>query len=665
MSNQGQDRLDIVRGGGRVQRFTQDSPILPDVWSHFLTDVVHEDPRPELLIAAHTPIAPGQVAKHLRELAGGGKVPDGKELRFIYNHSVVQTGLSFRELVTLVLPLSAWWQRVVNPVLSKIQAKNLEKLKIEISEDNENPWERSLTARVGRRRIPLSGKLVWTFSVIGYGLLLEDKDEEVDWSQGATKVLGDHSEQIFAKAVEAISAAVDLHGDAHGVMPKLRSVYSVSMNRRSSTSLHHSAKTLKAKAACHVFEIQCDKLGWAVLDSGIDATHKAFAVEEKKQKAGKEANESEGKKDALPKRAKKVPARKGVEGQAEAFESRVYETYDFVRLKEILLLATTPGKKAVEELQTRYGIDEEQAERLQEDYQEGRDLDWEEMEKHIEIRHVDGEYEVPGHPHGTHVAGILGGDVAESERCEEDGEEKSCGICRDIKILDLRVLDDKGEGDEFTLVSAMQFVRYLRRRKQTPDIVGANISISIPHSARDYACGRTEVCLEAERLVRSGVVTVVAAGNLGLSQSDKAGAVAEGAFKDMTITDPGNTEMVITVGSTHRELPHDYGISFFSSRGPTGDGRLKPDVVAPGEKIYAPVPGKDGQRGCFESMDGTSMAAPHVSGAAALVMAYHPDLVGKPEEVKRILCETATDLGRERYFQGHGLVDVLRAIQSR
>jgi len=122
---------------------------------------------------------------------------------------------------------------------------------------------------------------------------------------------------------------------------------------------------------------------------------------------------------------------------------------------------------------------------------------------------------------------------------------------------------------------------------------------------------------------------------------------------------------VITVGSTHRELPHDYGVSFFSSRGPTGDGRMKPDVVAPGEKIYAPVPNQEGQLGNYESMDGTSMAAPHVSGAAALVMAYHRDLIGKPEEVKRILCETATDLGRERYFQGHGLVDTLRAIQSR
>jgi subtilisin family serine protease len=66
----------------------------------------------------------------------------------------------------------------------------------------------------------------------------------------------------------------------------------------------------------------------------------------------------------------------------------------------------------------------------------------------------------------------------------------------------------------------------------------------------------------------------------------------------------------------------------------------------------------------YEVMDGTSMAAPHVSGAAALLLARHRELIGHPARVKKILCDTATDLGRERYFQGHGLVDVLRAIGS-
>jgi serine protease AprX len=58
------------------------------------------------------------------------------------------------------------------------------------------------------------------------------------------------------------------------------------------------------------------------------------------------------------------------------------------------------------------------------------------------------------------------------------------------------------------------------------------------------------------------------------------------------------------------------------------------------------------------------MAAAHVSGCAALLMARHRELIGKPDEVKRILMQTATDLHRDRSFQGAGLVDALRAVQS-
>jgi hypothetical protein len=106
-------------------------------------------------------------------------------------------------------------------------------------------------------------------------------------------------------------------------------------------------------------------------------------------------------------------------------------------------------------------------------------------------------------------------------------------------------------------------------------------------------------------------------------------------------------------------MPHNYGVSYFSSRGPTGDGRSKPDLVAPGERIDS-----CSLDGYVETMDGTSMAAPHVSGAAALLMSRHRELIGHPRRVKDILCQTATDLGRERRFQGAGMVDVLRAIQS-
>src|SRR4029079_4270969 len=105
-----------------------------------------------------------------------------------------------------------------------------------------------------------------------------------------------------------------------------------------------------------------------------------------------------------------------------------------------------------------------------------------------------------------------------------------------------------------------------------------------------------------------------------------------------SITHPGNADGVITVGSTHRFWPHTYGVSFFSSRGPTGDGRIKPDLVAPGERIRATLMG-----GGWGDLDGTSMAAPHVSGAAAMLMARYSELIGQPRRIKSILLKTATD----------------------
>ena len=100
------------------------------------------------------------------------------------------------------------------------------------------------------------------------------------------------------------------------------------------------------------------------------------------------------------------------------------------------------------------------------------------------------------------------------------------------------------------------------------------------------------------------------------------------------------------MGSTHKYEPHAYGVSYFSSRGPTADGRMKPDLVAPGERIESALP--QDEKG---ALDGTSQAAPHVSAAAAMLMARYPELNREPRRIKQILCDTATDLGRERAFQ--------------
>ena len=86
---------------------------------------------------------------------------------------------------------------------------------------------------------------------------------------------------------------------------------------------------------------------------------------------------------------------------------------------------------------------------------------------------------------------------------------------------------------------------------------------------------------------------------------------------------------------------------------------MKPDLVAPGKKIRSAAPSAK-----EKVLNGTSMAAPHVSGAIALLMSRHTEFIGDPASIKRILCESATDLGRDKYFQGASLLDVLRALQS-
>jgi len=172
------------------------------------------------------------------------------------------------------------------------------------------------------------------------------------------------------------------------------------------------------------------------------------------------------------------------------------------------------------------------------------------------------------------------------------------------------------------------------------------------------------------------VVVVAAAGNTGYGSVSTSQRVAK-IYLSNSINDPGNAEHAITVGSTHRDSPHTYGVSYFSSKGPTGDGRLKPDLVAPGERITSCAGGQQAAKaraklghdantlGAYYIEDsGTSMAAPHVSGAIAAFLSIRQEFVGRPLDVKKILVDAATPLGRERYFEGRGLVDLMRAIQS-
>jgi subtilisin family serine protease len=94
--------------------------------------------------------------------------------------------------------------------------------------------------------------------------------------------------------------------------------------------------------------------------------------------------------------------------------------------------------------------------------------------------------------------------------------------------------------------------------------------------------------------------------------------------------------------------------------------------VAPGERITSCAAGKklkdagkvaDGAAYYIDDT-GTSMAAPHVSGAVAAFLSIRQEFIGRPLEVKKIFLDSATPLGRERYFEGHGLLDLMRALQS-
>lgn len=314
--------------------------------------------------------------------------------------------------------------------------------------------------------------------------------------------------------------------------------------------------------------------------------------------------------------------------------------------------------------------------------------------------------------HGTHVAGIIAGAtpcdpptmgettprprapgaVRLSRRRNETKSVRLhaepldhglAGVAPRCRLVSLKVLNAAGKGDESALLAALDHVDALNADGQRIRIHGVNISIGYPFEAEWYAAGQSPVCVAVDRLVGHGVIVVVSAGNEGSVLIRPEGADGNKRIGlDQSISDPGNAARVITVGSTHAEAPHTYGVSYFSSRGPTADGRAKPDLVAPGERIvscaspatvlaassderlverFTPETGV----AYYREESGTSMAAPHVSGACAAFLSIHKEFVGQPDAVKAVLLESATDLNRKRDFQGAGLLDLLRAIQSR
>jgi len=425
-----------------------------------------------------------------------------------------------------------------------------------------------------------------------------------------------------------------------------RSIYRIWPDFKVKALLMKSISTVKADAALNSFATTGDNIVWAIMDSGIDGTHPHF------------------------------------------------EKHDNLNLARIPPLAhrdfTTLSGDALGALTDKFG-------------------------------------------HGTHVAGIVAGEMtpaegridAETRYRDEKGEVRELtdhpkvmsGMAPRCKLLSLKVLDEAGEGDVSNLIAAIEAIQEINGNGRYIRIHGVNMSVGYDFEPEWFACGQSPLCVEVDRLVKSGVVVVAAAGNTGYgwAQTTFRGPVSAGL--GLTINDPGNAELAVTVGSTHRDMPHVYGVSYFSSKGPTGDGRPKPDLVAPGEKIVSCASGwrkedpadpdlaravaankaraaalgkiqkdrgspksgpKSGKKasgaatpgrkvdaiGKYKEDSGTSMAAPHVSGVIAAFLSVRREFIGRPEKVKEVFLATATDLKRDSYFQGHGLVDLMRAIQS-
>jgi hypothetical protein len=232
--------------------------------------------------------------------------------------------------------------------------------------------------------------------------------------------------------------------------------------------------------------------------------------------------------------------------------------------------------------------------------------------------------------HGTHVASIAAGTGAKS-----GGRFK--GVAFGAQILDGKVLNDFGGGQESWIIAGMQWAA-----EQGAKV--ANLSLGGDDSASIDPLEEAVNNLSAQ----FGILYVIAAGNSGSAPE--------------TVGSPGSADAALTVGAVDR----DDSIAPFSSRGPrVGDGAVKPDITAPGVGIVAAkaangfigTPAADG----YVSLSGTSMATPHVAGSVALIAQQHPTWTGA--QLKAALTASAKpNPALTAYDQGSGRVDVTKAI---
>lgn len=250
----------------------------------------------------------------------------------------------------------------------------------------------------------------------------------------------------------------------------------------------------------------------------------------------------------------------------------------------------------------------------------------------IDAKDFTGEGAGDGNGHGTHVAGIIAGSGAAS-----DGKYR--GVAPDALILSARVLGSGGSGQQSWVMAGIEWA--VERGVKV-----INMSLGGPPEPGD---GTDALSAQVDAAVRAGVVCCVAAGNSG-----RAG--------NSTVGSPGAAREAITVGATVGDPSHGWDeITDFSSRGPTADGRVKPDICLPGFNIIA-ARGSGTSLGRpvddhYTSASGTSMATPHAAGAVALLFQAEPGLT--PAQVKDRVLRAAQDMGQEPNWQGRGRENVL------
>ncbi|HWD41628.1 MAG TPA: S8 family peptidase [Fimbriimonas sp.] len=261
--------------------------------------------------------------------------------------------------------------------------------------------------------------------------------------------------------------------------------------------------------------------------------------------------------------------------------------------------------------------------------------------------------------HGTHVGGLIAGDGSQSQGILNT--QTFYGIAPGCSLINVRVLDAKGQGTVSNVITAVQWC-INNAKKYNIRII--NLSMGHP-VGESYTTD--PLCKAVEQAWKSGIVVVCAAGNGGrLNDDPKAFAPNSGyGTAYWTVESPGNDPYVITVGATKNldGRRSDDQIASYSSRGPTvSDCILKPDIIAPGNNVISCEDPNHSyltttygtevmiKNSCYQMLgmgyskayfclSGTSMATPVVSGAAALMLQVNPSLT--PDTVKARLMISA------------------------